>query len=57
MMTSVASTAMTGASDMANMMPTMTGSNVMASSTAMPHGGGMSMGGGCKISVSLILKS
>lgn len=63
MMTSVASAAMTGASNMANMMPTVTGSNVMASGTAMPSGGGksmgdsMSMGGGCKISVGLILKT
>jgi hypothetical protein len=38
---------------MANMMPTVTGSNVMASGTAMPSGGGMSMGEGCKISVGL----
>ncbi|KAG9206605.1 Copper Transporter integral membrane protein that functions in high affinity copper transport [Epicoccum nigrum] len=50
-MTSVASAAMTGASDMANMMPTVTSSSVMASGTAMPHSGGMSMGGGCKISM------
>lgn len=49
MMASATSAVMTG---MAGTTTTATGSAAMASSTAMSHGGGgMSMGGSCKISV------
>ena len=55
MMASLTSVAMTGMSGMAGMTTTATGSAAMASSTGMSHGGGgMSMGGGCKISVRAI---
>ncbi|KAF3045210.1 Copper Transporter integral membrane protein that functions in high affinity copper transport [Didymella heteroderae] len=52
MMATATSAVMTGMSGMAGMTQTATSSAVMASSTGMPHGGGgMSMGGSCKISM------
>jgi len=50
--TSAVMTGMSGMAGMAGMTQTATGSAAMASSTGMSHGGGgMSMGGSCKISV------
>jgi hypothetical protein len=56
MMATVTPAVMTGMSGMAGMTQTATGSAAMASSTGISHGGGgMSMGGSCKISVRTVL--